>query len=103
MVIVVPFRAGGKTRFPAELRVDVALAMLGDVVEAAVAAGDVRVVTDDPAGRLVATELGVIPEPVTPLLVVLVVPGAVLVANLVALAPARVAARTRPAVALRSE
>ncbi len=48
MVIVVPFRAGGKTRLPAELRVDVALAMLGDVVEAAVAAGDVRVVTDDP-------------------------------------------------------
>lgn len=61
MVIVVPFRAGGKTRLPAELRVDVALAMLGDVVEAAVAAGDVRVVTDDPAGRLVATELGAEP------------------------------------------
>ena len=61
MVIVVPFRAGGKTRLPAELRVDVALAMLGDVVEAAVAAGDVRVVTDDAAGRLVATELGAVP------------------------------------------
>ena len=61
MVIVVPFRAGGKTRLPAELRVDVALAMLGDVVEAAVAAGDVRVVTDDLAGRLVATELGAEP------------------------------------------
>ena len=58
MVIVVPFRAGGKTRLPAELRAEVALAMLGDVVEAAVAAGDVRVVTDDPAGRLVASELG---------------------------------------------
>ena len=61
MVIVVPFRAGGKTRLPAELRVDVALAMLGDVVEAAVGAGDVRVVTDDAAGRLVATELGAEP------------------------------------------
>jgi 2-phospho-L-lactate guanylyltransferase len=35
--------------------------MLGDVVDAAVAAGDVRVVTDDPAGRLVATELGAEP------------------------------------------
>ena len=58
MVIVVPFRAGGKSRLPAELRIDVALAMLGDVVEAAVAVGDVRVVSGDPAGRLVAAELG---------------------------------------------
>ncbi len=32
--------------------------MLGDVVEAAVATADVRVVTADPAGRLVAGELG---------------------------------------------
>ena len=32
--------------------------MLGDVVEAALAVGDVRVVTDDPAGRLVAGDLG---------------------------------------------
>ena len=61
MVIVVPFRAGGKTRLPAELRTDVALAMLGDVLEAAVRVGDVRVVTDDPAGRLVAGELGAEP------------------------------------------
>ncbi len=58
MVIVVPFRAGGKSRLPAEVRTDVALAMLGDVVEAAVAVGDVRVVSGDPAGRLVAAELG---------------------------------------------
>ena len=58
MVIVVPFRAGGKSRLPAELRTDVALAMLGDVVEAAVAVGDVRVVSGDPAGRLVAAEQG---------------------------------------------
>ena len=58
MVIVVPFRAGGKSRLPAELRADVALAMLGDVVEAAVAVGDVRVVSGDPAGRLVAVGLG---------------------------------------------
>ncbi len=58
VVIVVPFRAGGKSRLPAELRTDAALAMLGDVVEAAAAVGDVRVVSGDPAGRLVAAELG---------------------------------------------
>ncbi len=45
--IVVPFRAGGKRRLPHELRVEVALAMLGDVVEAASAVGAVWVVTDD--------------------------------------------------------
>ena len=32
--------------------------MLGDVVESAVSIGDVRVVTSDPAGRLVAMDLG---------------------------------------------
>lgn len=32
--------------------------MLGDVVESALVVGDVRVVTDDPAGRLVAGDLG---------------------------------------------
>ena len=58
MLTVIPFRAGGKSRLPEELRGEVALAMLGDVVEAAVATGDVRVVTDDPAGRLVAFDLG---------------------------------------------
>ena len=58
MLVVIPFRAGGKSRLPAELRNDVALAMLGDVVEAAVVCADVRVVTSDPAGRLVARELG---------------------------------------------
>ena len=58
MLVVVPFRAGGKSRLPSDIRAEVALAMLGDVVEAAVEVGDTRVVTDDPAGRLVATELG---------------------------------------------
>jgi 2-phospho-L-lactate guanylyltransferase len=58
VLTVVPFRAGGKSRLPEELRREVALAMLGDVVEAAVSTGDVRVVTSDPAGRLVATDLG---------------------------------------------
>ena len=58
MLVVIPFRAGGKSRLPSEIRTDVALAMLGDVVEAAVEVGDTRVVTDDSAGRLVAVELG---------------------------------------------
>lgn len=58
MRVVIPFRAGGKSRLPEELRQEVALAMLGDVVEAAVSVGDVRVVTDDPAGRLVVEGLG---------------------------------------------
>jgi 2-phospho-L-lactate guanylyltransferase len=56
--VVIPFRAGGKSRLPEELRQEVALAMLGDVVEAAVSVGDARIVTADPAGRLVAEGLG---------------------------------------------
>ncbi len=60
MLVVVPFRAGGKSRLPVEIRSEVALAMLGDVVEAAVEVGEVRVVTSDAAGQLVATELGAI-------------------------------------------
>ena len=58
MLVVIPFRAGGKSRLPEDLRREVSLAMLGDVVEAAVSLGEVRVVTDDPAGRLVASDLG---------------------------------------------
>jgi 2-phospho-L-lactate/phosphoenolpyruvate guanylyltransferase len=58
VLTVIPFRGGGKSRLPEELRREVALAMLGDVVESALAVGDVRVVTDDPAGRLVAGDLG---------------------------------------------
>ncbi len=58
MLTVIPFRAEGKSRLPEDLRREVALAMLGDVVEVALAIGDVRVVTDDPAGRLVAGDLG---------------------------------------------
>jgi len=53
---------------------------------------------------LFADEIGVIPEPVTPRgLILLVVPAAVLLANLVAVVPARSAARTRAALALRAE
>jgi 2-phospho-L-lactate guanylyltransferase len=58
VLTVIPFRADGKSRLPEEVRREVALAMLGDVVEVALAVGEVRVVTDDAAGRLVAGDLG---------------------------------------------
>jgi len=54
--------------------------------------------------RRVADELGVSGTPTWPVLsIALVAVGAVLVVNLVAAVPARRAARTRPAVVLRSE
>jgi ABC-type lipoprotein release transport system permease subunit len=60
------------------------------------------------AGRWVwavfARRLGVPPRPVTPVLAVtLIAPATIVLANLVAAVPARLAARTRPAVALRTE
>jgi putative ABC transport system permease protein len=56
------------------------------------------------AWNLFADKLGVVPEPVTPLpLLLLVVPGAIILANLVAIVPARIAARTRPGLVLRAE
>ena len=56
------------------------------------------------AWRLVATSLGVVPEPIVPPLGVLAVAiGALLVANLIAAGPGRVAGRLRPALVLRSE
>lgn len=56
------------------------------------------------AWRVFAEELGIVPEPVVPLLgVLVVVPATVLVANLLAALPGRSAAAIRPAVALRSE
>jgi ABC-type lipoprotein release transport system permease subunit len=52
----------------------------------------------------VAEALGIPPEPTTPVLaVLLVVPAALLVANLLAWVPARRAARTPAAEVLRSE
>ena len=58
--IVVPFRSGGKTRLPEELRLDVALAMLGDVLEAATAQADrVRLVTGDRAAIQLGEACGV--------------------------------------------
>ncbi len=56
--VVVPFRAGGKTRLAEEIRAEVALAMLGDVLVAATAFAPTRLVTGDSAGVLVAAELG---------------------------------------------
>jgi hypothetical protein len=56
------------------------------------------------AWNLFAEQLGVVPQAVTPLpLLLLIVPGAILLANLVAILPARIAAKTRPAVVLRAE
>jgi 2-phospho-L-lactate guanylyltransferase len=46
--IVIPYRGDAKQRLSSRLRAAVALAMLGDVVEAALAVGRVLVVTDDP-------------------------------------------------------
>ena len=56
------------------------------------------------AWTLVARQLGTAAEPVTPLLAVLLsVPAGLLLANLVAAVPARVASRLKPATVLRSE
>ena len=56
------------------------------------------------AWTLFAEQIGVVPEPVTPLpLILLVVPAALLLANVVALLPARHAARTPAALVLRAE
>ena len=66
--IVVPFRgASGKQRLdaPDDLRAQVALAMLGDVVAACVATARTRVVTSDLTARDLVVELGgeVVPDP----------------------------------------
>ncbi|HEX4747660.1 MAG TPA: NTP transferase domain-containing protein [Gaiellaceae bacterium] len=47
--VVIPYRGDAKRRLPSSLRAAVAIAMLGDVVEVALAVGRVIVVTDDPA------------------------------------------------------
>lgn len=58
MVTVIPFRAGGKSRLPRALRRQLALAMLEDVVEAALGVGEVRVVTGDVEASEAARTLG---------------------------------------------
>ncbi len=58
--VLVPFRSGGKTRLPAGVRGELSLAMLCDVLEAAVdSVADVRLVTGDDAAILLAAEFGV--------------------------------------------
>jgi 2-phospho-L-lactate guanylyltransferase len=47
--IVVPYRGDSKSRLPATIRAAAAVAMLGDVVAAALEVGRVLVVTDDPS------------------------------------------------------
>lgn len=59
--IVVPYRGDAKRRLSPRLRAGVAVAMLGDVVEAALAVGDVLVVTDDP--DVVPADATAVPDP----------------------------------------
>ena len=47
VTVVIPYRGDAKRRLPSELRAAVAVAMLGDVVAAALPLGRVLVVTDD--------------------------------------------------------
>jgi 2-phospho-L-lactate guanylyltransferase len=58
--IVIPYRGDAKRRLSSRLRAAVALAMLGDVVEAALAVGRVLVVTDDPT--VVPRDVEIVPD-----------------------------------------
>ncbi len=56
------------------------------------------------AWRVFAAQLGVLPEPAVPLATILIViPAALALANLIAAPPAQAAARTKPATILRAE
>jgi hypothetical protein len=56
------------------------------------------------AWRYVATQLGVLPEPAVPLTAIIIaIPAALVLANLIAAAPGQAAARTQPATVLRTE
>lgn len=61
--IVIPYRGDAKRRLPSAIRAAAAVAMLGDVVEAALEVGRVFVVTDDravvPAGADVVDDPGI--------------------------------------------
>jgi len=59
--IVIPYRGDAKSRLPASIRAAAAIAMLGDVVSAAVEVGSVLVVTDDPV--VVPPGVGVVADP----------------------------------------
>jgi len=56
------------------------------------------------AWRVFAAQLGVLPDTVVPLTTILItIPAALALANLIAAAPGQAAARTQPATILRSE
>jgi 2-phospho-L-lactate/phosphoenolpyruvate guanylyltransferase len=61
--IVIPYRGDAKRRLPSPIRAAAAVAMLGDVVEAALEVGPVLVVTDD--GVVVPGDAEVVPDPGT--------------------------------------
>ena len=66
--------------------------------------GEVGVVVGRWTWTLFAEQLGILPDPMVPLLAVLIaVPSALFLANLIAVVPGRLASRTPPAIALRSE
>jgi hypothetical protein len=53
--------------------------------------------------RVIADQFGVVPAPVVPALLALVLPAGLVLGNLVAAIPGRIAARTQPALVLRAE
>jgi len=59
--IVIPYRGDAKSRLSPSLRAALAVAMLGDVVEAALVVGRVVVVTDDAA--VVPAGVAIVPDP----------------------------------------
>jgi 2-phospho-L-lactate guanylyltransferase len=59
--VVIPYRGDAKRRLSPPLRAAVAVAMLGDVVDAALGVGRVLVVTDDPS--VVPSEAEVVADP----------------------------------------
>ena len=61
--IVIPYRGDAKRRLPSSLRAAVAVAMLGDVIEAAAQVGRVLVVTDD--ASVVSSSAEVVGDPGT--------------------------------------
>ncbi|MFN8034316.1 MAG: hypothetical protein U0V73_00050 [Acidimicrobiia bacterium] len=66
-------------------------------------AGGIALAAGRVAWTALADSIGAVADPVVPWAVLLLVPGVVVVANLVAIWPARRAARVVPATALRSE
>ena len=73
-------------------------------VVAMIVALPVGVVVGRSLWSVLATQLGIRPEPTTPLLAVLLtIPATMLLAIAIALLPARAAARTKPALVLRTE